>query len=182
VAANPPADHDAQAQRAHAGGWFRQHWKEVLALVIAAIPVAAYFLLRGQASGQGSSNVLPSGAFLSGGSSGGSAPPPPATTSSTSNTPINPADWKFIGNSWLYAPNGDTTRSFVLNGMQYTFLPNVQAALAALSAGQTLWWFPEPGAAPQPGAIPGTTGAGYVATPISPTVNSNASAQVFSGL
>jgi hypothetical protein len=80
VAVNPPADHDPRAQRAQAGGWFHRHWKEVLAVAVAIVPVAAYLILRGQASGQGVSNVVPSGAIVGGGSSdAGSASANPVT-------------------------------------------------------------------------------------------------------
>lgn len=89
MAVNPPAGHDPQAQRAQAGGWFRQHWKEVLAVAVAVIPVAAYFLLRGQASGQGVSNALPSGSVLAGGSSAGD------TSTTTPPTPTVPANCVF---------------------------------------------------------------------------------------
>lgn len=54
------------AERARSGGWFRRHWKEVLAVAVAVVPVAAYFLLRKHPG-----NTLPTGAFLTGGGAAG---------------------------------------------------------------------------------------------------------------
>lgn len=81
------------------------------------------------------------------------------------NTKFSPGDWKFVVNSYEYAPGGDASQSFNLGGYTYTFLPNDQAARAAAMAGQTLYWFPGPGQNPIPGAVPGVTGAGYVRSP-----------------
>lgn len=83
------------------------------------------------------------------------------------NTPLNRADWFFTGDSWRYAPGGDSSQSFNLGGYQYTLLPNAAAASAAAAAGQQIFFFPEPGANPIAGAVPGVTGSGYVRTLLS---------------
>ena len=187
MAANPPADHDAQAQRAHASGWFRQHWKEVLAVMVAIVPVAAYFVLRGQASSQGASNVLPSGTDLAGGAASSSSSPVTTAVQAVQG-------WTAAVRSAGAFPTYDPTHSGVPlwasigGGNLLAYVPfglqNLQilqttqgSAPPGVPSGPTTWYQVSYGG--QTGWISAEDLTNFLG---GPAVSSNSSSQVFSGL
>jgi len=172
-------EHDRQ-------GWVQRHWKEVAAVGIAVVPVAAYLLL----SRNQSSAATP--VYVATPSGGGAAAAPSQVATQAQQTVSNALatgeQWVLGGASAIPIASTPGTQQDPADYHQVGLLP-AGAVVTVTGPATTAWWSTGPGTSPgHPTvytAVPISYGgqSGYVnvmnlTSPVAP----NAPAQTFSGL